>query len=138
MTQFIAMPRILAAVGLAVSLALSAGLEAASLSRWTTYQGTPNHHGFVDTATRLPESRAPRWWRQLVPQTLPGGGTYIGLAIADGRLYVTPPQRYVAINPVAAVDIRDGSPIWERNYPGVFNVNPPAVSASGHVRMSHG
>lgn len=114
-------------------VATPTGLGAASLSRWATYQGTANHHGFLDTATRLPASVTPRWSRQLVPATLPAGGTYIGLAIADGRVYVTSPQRFTALNPIVAVDLRDGSPVWDRNYPGVNSVNPPAVSAAGDV-----
>lgn len=61
-------------------------LGAAAVARWTTYQGSANHYGFVDTSTHLPPSASPRWSRQLVPATLPAGGTYIGLAIADGRV----------------------------------------------------
>ena len=108
-------------------------LHAASIARWTTYQGASNHYGFVDTATRVPASANPRWSRQLVPETLAGGGTYIGLAIADGRVYVTSPQRFTEINPIVAVDLLDGSALWDRNYPDINAVNPPAVSAAGEV-----
>jgi len=108
-------------------------LDAASITRWSTYQGSANHYGFIDTATSLPASVKPRWSRKLVPETLPAGGTYIGLAIADDRVYVSSPQRFTELNPIVAVDLLDGSPLWDRNYPGVASVNPPAVSGAGNV-----
>jgi hypothetical protein len=125
--------RSLVAAGVIGIVSTPPALHAASVARWTTYQGTANHHGFVDTATRLPASAMPRWSRQLVPETLPAGGTYIGLAIADRKVFVTSPQRFTPLNPIVAVDLLDGSPLWDRNYPDVNSVNPPAVSAAGDV-----
>lgn len=113
-------------------VAAPTGLDAASIARWSTYQGSANHYGFVDTATS-PVSGTPRWTRKLVPETLPAGGTDIGLAIAHGRVYVTSPQRFTELNPIVAINLLDGSPLWDRNYPGVASVNPPAVSATGDV-----
>ena len=107
-------------------------------TRWSTYQGSVEHTGFVDIDTGVPISAQPRWARKLVPDTLPAGGTYIGLAIADQRVYVTSPERFTAVNPIVAASLTDGTVLWEQNFPYVNSVNPPAVSGSGSVFLVTG
>jgi len=116
----------------------SQALLAVEPSRWSTYQGSAEHNGFVDTDVRVPLVTIPRWSRHLVPATLAGGGRYIGLAIANQHVYVTSPERLAQTNPIVAVSLVDGGAVWERNFPGVNSVNPPAVSECGDVYLVTG
>lgn len=101
---------------------------------WSTYQGNAEHTGFVDVQIVWPVTNVPRWTKQLSPDSLPAGGSFIGLAIANGMVYVTSELgNFPANNPIVAASLIDGSVIWEKNFPGIFAVNPPAVSPAGDV-----
>lgn len=112
-------------------------VSAVEPSRWSTYQGSAEHAGFVDTHLRIPSSAQPLWSKLVVPEHL-ATAQPTGLAIANGRVFVASPRSLTEINPLVALALHNGTELWRRNFPGVDSVNPPAVADDGSVYLVTG
>lgn len=120
------MKALIAVMALLTPCAASAG--------WSTYQGNSDHTGYVPVAFVPLATPELRWEKQPFGPSLSTGG----LAVGNGRVFVTPVSAWSASAPLVALDLAQGQERWRVDFGNVYSVNPPALDGNGRVYVATG
>lgn len=103
-------------------------------TEWTTYQGNPDHSGYV-AAILDPTIFSERWVRTAVGQ----GGALNPVTVGPGAVFASSAS-YFSNQWVAALDLATGATKWSTEFGSIHGVHPPAygngtvyVTTSGHA-----
>ena len=87
-------------------------------SQWTTYQGNPDHTGYVPTSFNA-RNLSLEWRAPL------GGGSFNGVVVGDGTVFVTHPHGTTSL---WALDQASGVSLWSGSFGNIFSTSPPAYA----------
>ena len=108
----------------------TAGACAAPSSDWPTFQYDVSHSGQNGVETGKPPL-TPSWSRSL------STGALNPAALGGGRLFVTAPGYFATSAPIYALNVSDGSDLWNYNFGAVSSVGLPSYF-SGTVYLANG
>lgn len=109
---------VLAAVVL-IGVATADGLAAGN-DRWSTYQGSENHWGYVPQ-TVLPSRALERWRRKAQ------GGVIHGLAVDHGQVFTTPHSLFLQEVPLVVQRLVDGELAWRIDFGDIYSAGYPTI-----------
>ena len=96
---------------------------------WHTFGNGPSHSGYFPGFFGTEPQSKLRW-------SVDFGGTPNQVAVADGRVYVTPYVRFSGTYAVA-LDELSGTELWRRDFDDAHSINPPTFSG-GNVYLQRG
>jgi outer membrane protein assembly factor BamB len=97
---------------------------------WTTFGNNPAHTGYFP-GTLLGGSLVQKW-----NVVVTGNQTLNQVAVADGRVYLTP-YTYFGDTYAAALDAATGQQVWKHTFTSAYSINPPTY-ANGRVYVQRG
>jgi hypothetical protein len=102
-------------------------------SSWPMFGFDTGHSGFNNADKGIPP--AIDQWERVVSSGVP-----LSPAVVDaGRLYLTSKGRLASDDPIVALSVADGSPLWKYNFGSVDSVGHPCVAGgSVYVETNHG
>lgn len=101
-----------------------------STGEWSTFGNGPSHTGFYP-ATVGNATPVAGWVKAFTKRLNP-------VVISGGKVFLTTSGYYEAGMFAAALDILDGSELWQTPLPAVYAINPPTVNGRLYFQVSDG